>query len=258
MPFADVNGQHLYFEDSGGDRPPIILSHGFLMDHEMFAPQVAALAPESRVITWDERGFGQTPAAAPFSYWDSADDALALLTHLGIEQAVVGGMSQGGFISLRMALTAPDRVKALVLMDTQSGVEDPAASGGYDVLHDTWMEHGPAPVQDVVAGIILGEGDWSSWFAKWQALDRRQFSYAYRCLMDRDDVTSRLGEITAPAIVFHGTDDAAITMDKAEELRDGLRGDASLVTVQGGSHAANLTHPDQVNGPLLEFMRKYA
>src|SRR4051794_37847759 len=258
MPFADVNGQHIYFEDSRGDGPPVILSHGFLMDHEMFAPQVAALTPEFRVITWDERGFGQTPAAGPFSYSDSADRAPARLTHLGIEQAVVGGMSQGGFISLRAALAAPERVKALVLMDTQSGVEEPEKVSGYDLLHDTWMENGPAPVQDVVAGIILGQGDWASWFAKWDALDRRHFSYAYRCLMGRDDVTARLGEITAPAIIFHGTEDAAIAMDKAEELRDGLAGDASLVRVEGGSHAANLTHPDQVNGPLLEFLRKYA
>ena len=258
MPFADVNGQHVYFEDSGGDGPPVILSHGFLMDHEMFAPQVAALTPEFRVITWDERGFGRTAATGPFSYWDSASDALALLSHLGIDQAVVGGMSQGGFLSLRAALTAPDRVQALVLMDTQAGVEDADKAGGYDMLHDTWMEHGPAPVQDVVAGIILGQGEWSSWFAKWGALDRQWFSHAYHCLMGRDDITARLGEITCPAIIFHGTDDAAITMADAEELRDGLGGDVSFVKVTGGSHAANLTHPDQVNGPLLEFLRKYA
>ena len=258
MPFADVNGQHVYFEDTGGHGPPVLLSHGFLMDHEMFAPQVEALTPEFRVVTWDERGFGQTAASGPFTYWDSAADALALLTHLGIEQAVVGGMSQGGFISLRVALTAPERVKALVLMDTQSGVEDADKVGGYQVLHDTWIEHGPAPVQDVVAGIILGDGEWSSWFTKWAAIEPGQFTYAFRCLMDRDDVTARVGEITCPAIIFHGTDDAAIGMDKAEELRDDLGGDATLVQVTGGSHAANLTHPDQVNGPLLEFLRKHA
>jgi alpha/beta hydrolase family protein len=58
--YADVNGQRLYYEDSGGDGPAVVLSHGFLMDHEMFAPQVTALAPEFRVITWDQRGFGDT------------------------------------------------------------------------------------------------------------------------------------------------------------------------------------------------------
>ena len=92
----------------------------------MFAPQAAALAPEFRVIAWDERGFGETEFdGKPFTYWDSARDCLGLLDHLGIQQAVLGGMSQGGFLSLRAALLAPARVRALVLIDTQSGVEDP-------------------------------------------------------------------------------------------------------------------------------------
>ncbi len=124
MSYADVNGQRIYYEDSGGSGPPVILAHGFLMDHEMFAPQVAALAPEFRVITWDERGFGLTEFdGKPFTYWDSANDCLGLLTHLGIDEAVVGGMSQGGFLSMRAALTSPERVKALVLLDTQAGKE---------------------------------------------------------------------------------------------------------------------------------------
>ena len=77
MPVAEINGQQIRFDDSGGDGAPIILSHGFLMDREMFAPQVAALAPEFRVITWDERGFGETQFdGEPFTYWDSASDCL--------------------------------------------------------------------------------------------------------------------------------------------------------------------------------------
>src|ERR1700679_3981509 len=126
MAFAEVNGQRIRFDDSGGEGPPVILSHGFLMDREMFAPQVEALSGEFRVITWDERGFGETEFdGRPFSYWDSAQDCLALLDHLDLDQAVIGGMSQGGFLSLRAALLSPDRVRALVLIDTQSGPEDP-------------------------------------------------------------------------------------------------------------------------------------
>ena len=109
MPYAEVNGQRLRYEDTGGDGPPVIFSHGFLMDHEMFAPQAAALAPEFRVIAWDERGFGETEFdGKPFTYWDSARDCFGLLDHLGIEQAVLGGMSQGGFLSMRAALLEPD------------------------------------------------------------------------------------------------------------------------------------------------------
>ena len=119
MPVAEVNGQSINYVDSGGDGPAIIWSHGFLMDHTMFDAQVEALSGDYRCIAWDERGFGATPATAPFTYWDMADDAVALLDHLGVDQAVFAGMSQGGFISLRAALAHPDRVRGLVLIDTQ-------------------------------------------------------------------------------------------------------------------------------------------
>jgi 3-oxoadipate enol-lactonase len=239
-----------------------VLSHGYLMDSSMFDPQVAALAPEFRVITWDERGFGGTRATGPFSYWDSAADVIGLLDHLGIEQAVLGGMSQGGFLSLRAALKAPGRVRALILIDSQAGQENPEVAPAYEQMEQTWLEHGPAPVQDVVAAIILGPPDgpvdYQPWFAKWAAADREELRLAFRCLMDRDDITGRLGEISCPALILHGTADAAIPMEQAEVVRAGLAGPATLVSVEGGSHAANLSHPGQVNAAMLTFLRSLA
>ncbi len=259
MPVAEINDHPLYFEDSGGDGPAVLFSHGFLMDHTMFAPQVDALAGEFRCITWDERGFGQTPAVAPFTYWDSADDALALLTHLGVEGATLAGMSQGGFLSLRAALRAPERVRALVLIDTQAGVELAEALPAYEGMNAEWNANGPAAVQDAIAGLILGPGvDPQPWFAKWAAAPRDSLDLPFRCLVDRDDITGRIGEITCPAIIFHGDRDESITMDKAEVLRDGLPGCEALVVVEGAAHASNLSHPEQVNGPLLKFLRAYA
>ncbi len=112
MESASVNGVRVAYDDTGGDGPPILLSHGFLMDRTMFAPQVEALRPDYRVVTWDSRGHGDTvDDGQPFTYWDLADDCLGLMDHLGIDRAVVGGMSQGGFVSLRVALAAPDRVR---------------------------------------------------------------------------------------------------------------------------------------------------
>jgi len=256
---ASVNGTDIAYSDSGGDGPAVVLSHGYLMDSEMFDHQVAALAPEYRVITWDARGFGGTKPSGPFSFWDSASDVIGLLDHLGIQQAVLGGMSQGGFISLRAALLAPDRVRALVLIDSQAGQEDPAVAPAYEQLDQTWMEHGPEPVQDIVAAIILGPPDgpvdYAPWFAKWAAADRQELHVAFRCLMDRDDITGRLGEITCPALILHGTADAAIAMERAEAVQAGLGSPATLVPVEGGSHAANLSHPDRVNLAMLEFLR---
>jgi pimeloyl-ACP methyl ester carboxylesterase len=261
MAYAEVNGQRIYYEDSGGDGAPVILGHGFLMDHEMFAPQVAALAPEFRVITWDERGFGLTEFDdKPFTYWDSADDCLGLLTHLGIERAVVGGMSQGGFLSLRAALTAPERVKALVLLDTQAGVEDEATLAAYRQMMETWRTVGPIDdlVNPIAHLIIADEDENPRWIAKWRARPKEFIGPPGECLFSRDDVTARLSEITCPAFIAHGTADTAISMEQAKALRDGLANCVAFVEVEGGAHAANLTHADQVNPPLLEFLREYA
>jgi len=229
MPFADVNGQRLHFEDTGGSGPPVVFSHGFLMDHEMFAPQVAALGATHRVITWDERGFGSTEYdGEPFTYWDSAADCLGLLTHLGIESAVLGGMSQGGFLSLRAALTAPDRVRALILLDSQAGVDDPDTAAANDAMNHVWLDQGPTDeLAEIVAGIIIDDSGHSrSW-------------------------------ITCPALVVHGTEDTAITMDRAELMATGLPGAGDVVRV-AGAHAANLTNPEPVNAAITAFLAELA
>jgi pimeloyl-ACP methyl ester carboxylesterase len=261
MPVAAANGIEISYTDSGGQGPAVVFSHGYLMDHTMFDRQVSALAPQYRVITWDERGHGSTRAAGPFTYWDSAADVLALLDQLSVERAVLAGMSQGGFLSLRAALTAPDRVRALVLIDSQAGLEDPAVAPGYEQMHQAWLEHGPGPVQEVVASIILGPGRWDGWYATWNEQyaqwapdDLGQLTWPFRCLMDRDDITGRLAEITCPALIVHGTADAAIPLARAEAVRDGLGGLVTFIAVEGASHASNVTHPDAVNHAILAFL----
>lgn len=258
MPFAHVNGQQIRYEDTGGDGTPVVLAHGFLMDREMFAPQVEELAPEFRVITWDERGFGETEFdGQPFTYWDSAQDCLGLLDHLEIDRAVVGGMSQGGFLSLRAALLAPDRVRALVLIDTQSGQEDPEILPQYRQMAETWLAVGPVDdLANAIAALIIGDPEVSKpWIAKWHELPRENMGPVSDTLFDRDDITDRLHEITCPAIVFHGTADQSIEIEKGEALCAALSGCTGLVRVEGAAHASNLTHADQVNGPLIEFLR---
>lgn len=256
MPYAAVNGQNIHYQDTGGSGPVVVLGHGFLMDLEMFAPQVEALRGSYRVITWDERGFGLTESdGGPFTYWDSAADCLALLDHLGVRRAVVGGMSQGGFLSLRVALTAPDRVRGLILLDTQAGAEEPEVAAAYQGMIDMWATVGPVDeLAGTVANIIIAdERENAVWVAKWQARPHATIVEPGRCLLTRDDITDRLGEITCPALVVHGTEDTAISMEKAERLADGLSGCNGVVKV-GGAHAANLTNPVPVNAAIVEFL----
>jgi pimeloyl-ACP methyl ester carboxylesterase len=258
MPFADVNGQRLRFDDSGGDGPPVIFSHGFLMDRTMFEGQVAALAPEFRVITWDERGFGETEYdGQPFTYWDSAGDCLGLLDHLGIDRAVLGGMSQGGFLSMRAALLEPDRVRALVLIDTQSGGEDQERLPAYRQMQQTWLQAGPIDeLMEAIANLIIGDPELNRpWIEKWKQLPVERIQPVTEALFDREDITDRVHEITCPAIVFHGTADLSIEIGLGEQLCERLPACQRIVRIDGAPHASNMTHPDQVNGPLLEFLK---
>src|SRR5580698_3167117 len=254
-------GATVGFTDSGGAGPVVVFSHGLLMNHTMFAAQVEALRDAYRVVTWDERGHGEAEHDGTWSYWDSAADVLALLDHLGVERAVLAGMSQGGFVSLRAALIAPDRVRALVLNDSQAGQEDPAAAPGHEQMHQAWLDHGPGPVQEVVASIILGPGQWDGWYAKWTEQyaqwapdDLGQLNWPFRCLMDRDDITGRMAGITCPALIVHGTADAAIPLARAETVRDALGGPVTFSVVEGAAHASNVTHPDEVTQAIAGFL----
>lgn len=258
MPVVELRGQRIHYHDSGGAGAPFVLGHGFLMDGDMFLPQVQALAPRYRVVTWDARGHGRTEATEnPFTYWDLARDLAALLDHLGIERAVVGGMSQGGFVALRFALECPDRVRGLVLIDTQSGQEDPEKGEQYDLMHQVWTGSGPSDqLLSMVAAIIIGNEapESPAWIDKWRAREPRALTQIYRTLMDRDDITDRLGEITAPAVVIHGVEDVAIDMALAERLCKDLPGCRGVVRIDGAGHASNLTHPEPVNRAIEEFL----
>lgn len=257
---AELNGQGIYFEDSGGSGRPIILAHGFLMDGRMFDPQVAALAPEFRVIRWDARGFGRTRwDGKPFSLWDSAADCIALLDHLGIDKAVIGGMSQGGYCALRIALRYSERVKALVLMSTRGTNDAEETKAGYLQAAQVWGSVGPEPIIQALSAPILGDArHFATWQERWRQVSAASYMAATRNLVDRDDISGRLKEIRCPAIVFHGLEDSGIPPSDGELLHKTLPGSVRFVGVPGATHAASLTHPEVVNPPLLEFLRAYA
>jgi pimeloyl-ACP methyl ester carboxylesterase len=170
-------------------------------------------------------------------------------------------MSQGGFLSLRAAMLAPQRVRGLILIDSQAGTEAQANRPGYEQMHQTWLDQGPGPVQEIVAAIILGPGQWDGWYATWAGQyaewapgNLGQLTWPFRALMDRDDITGRLGGIGCPALIVHGSEDAAIPLARAEEMRDGLPGPATFTVIDGAPHASNVTHPGAVNAEIVNFL----
>src|ERR1044072_8098835 len=123
---------------------------------------------------------------------------------------------------------------------------------------DAWATQGPSDaLADVVAGIIIADpGHNPYWIAKWQAWPQERIVEPGRCLLERDDdLVGRLAEITCPALVIHGSEDTAIPLSAAGELAASLPGADGRGIFEGAPHASNLTHPDQVNPPLLAFLR---
>ena len=109
-----VPGGEVWAEDTGGDGPPLLLLHPGIGDSRIWDPLMPTLTETYRVIRYDSRGYGRSPAAT--SEFTLLDDCVSVLDHLGVARTPVVGCSQGGGIGLGLALAQPDRVEALVLL----------------------------------------------------------------------------------------------------------------------------------------------
>jgi pimeloyl-ACP methyl ester carboxylesterase len=253
------NGQPVSYVDHGGSGPAVLLLHSYLMDADMFAPQVASFGGAYRLIAMDERGHGGTPADEPFTYWDVARDALGLLDTLDVTTCAVIGTSQGGFIGLRMALLAPERISALALLGTSGAAEDPEVAAGYRQAAAAWREHGATQeLLDMNAAICLGQYDATEWQAKWRQLSGDHVDRVLTPLVERDSVLERAPEIRCPALVLHGSGDVAYSVDRARDLADALPNAEPPVIIEGGAHFLSLTDADAVNPHLRAFLERTA
>ncbi len=146
-------------------------------------------------------------------------------------------------------------MRGLILLNTQAGTEDPEVIPLYQGMVDAWVADGPSDeLAGTTASIILTDPDLAKvWVDKWQGRPKETLAQPGTTLLTRDSVEDRLGEITAPALVVHGTADAAIAVADAERLAAGIP-NAELVVVDGGTHATNLTHPAEVNAAITTFL----
>jgi pimeloyl-ACP methyl ester carboxylesterase len=260
MPFVNVNGNDLYYEDHGGRLPAVIFSHGFLLDHSMWDAQVKAFAKSFRCITWDERGHGMSECRGPFDFYDSASDAIGILDALNVQQATFVGMSQGGFLSQRAAWRFPERVKALVLIDTAAALFSDEVLAGYRSTADAWLSQGPVgEIAKGMAALLFGpKYDADAWIGKWQSKPPCEFAHPWETVLGRDEFMHHLPEIKCPSLVIHGSKDQAFDLATAEGLRDHLGACKGLVVIPGAAHAPNVTHPTEVNVALRKFLKRYA
>ena len=238
------------------DAPVVVLSNSLGATRGMWDPQVPALAERYRVVTYDARSHGESPApAGPYSLDDLVDDLVALMDAVGVPRASVVGLSLGGMTAMRLAAREPGRVDRLALLCTSAktdpqGFLDRAAaarSGGTAPLAPAVVTRWLTPAfaaehPDLVARLE----------AMIAAADDE--GYAACCeVVAGMDLRGDLARITAPTLVVAGADDPALPPEHQRVVADGIPG-AELLTVGPAAHLANLERGLEVTGALLAHL----
>jgi len=260
MPFLTSKEHSFYYEDTGGELPVIVFSHGFLTDHELFAQQVAALRDRYRCISWDQRYHGQTMTEdRPFSILDAVADLHALLEHLQVKQAALVGFSFGAWISNRYALAFPDRVAALVIVDSYERMETEEERGNYLGFKAMITEQGfDDEVTSSLLGFLFGaDFDASHWVAKWRFRPPQQWARVYDAMLSRNDINQQLSDIRCPSLVLHSEFNPANPPEVSRQLGHSLGSCQGTVVIAGSGHTAPLEKPDRVNRELSDFFDQH-
>ncbi len=235
------------------DAPVVVLSNSLGATRGMWDPQVPALAERYRVVTYDARSHGESPApAGPYTLDDLVDDLVALLDEVGAQRAHVAGLSLGGMTGMRLAVREPARVHRLALLCT-SAKPDPQ---GFLDRAAAARSGGTAPLAPAVVGRWLTPAHAAAHpdlVARLEAMIAAadDEGYAACCeVVARLDLRADLARITAPTLVVSGAEDPALPPEHQRVIADGIPG-AELLTVSPGAHLPNLEQPLEVTGALL-------
>lgn len=263
MPTFDLlDGLALYYTDEGAGEP-IVLIHGFPFGGDLYRPQRAALSSRFRVITPDLRGMGQSDAPPEGYSMDTyADDVVALLDHLGIGQAIVGGMSMGGYVVFALSRRHPNRVKGLILLDTRAGADTEEGKAGRRRMIEQARNAAAGAVADAMLPKMLTEA------TRQESPELADFLRtmmaatpvdgivgALQAMIERIDSRPMLPMIAVPTLIIVGSEDTVTPPAAAEEMQREIK-DAQLVVIEGAAHAANLERPDEVNRAIAAWLER--
>ncbi|MFJ8015534.1 alpha/beta fold hydrolase [Streptomyces sp. NPDC096339] len=257
------NGVNVFFDDLGPrDGTPVILIHGHPFNRTMWAPQTAALtAAGYRVIAPDLRGYGESPVVPGKALLaDLADDLAALLARLGIEQAVVGGVSMGGQIAMELRLRHPGVVRALVLCDTSPEPETEDGRKYRRELAERLLAEGMRGYAEEVIDKMLAPYNVTGMpeaaarvSAMMCATDPEGAAAALRGRAERPDYRPVLARAAEPCLLLVGADDVYTPVADAEAMH-ALMPHSVLTVIDGAGHLPGVEQPEAFNRALLEFL----
>ncbi|MFC4277672.1 3-oxoadipate enol-lactonase [Achromobacter aloeverae] len=258
MSYADLSQARLYYVlDGPPDAPVLVLSNSLGASADMWAPQIPELARHFRVLRYDTRGHGHSPApAGDYTFKQLAGDVAELLDHLKVDRAHFCGLSMGGPTGMQFALDYPQRIGRLVLSNTAAriGSVDGWSQRIEAVKRDTLHAMAPALIERWVT-------------AQWRAANpglaqvlvdmmRRHTDtgYAGNCAALRDgDLREQVGRIAAPTLVIGGAHDASTSAQQGRELAAAIPG-ARYEELDAG-HISNWEQPQAYSRLLVDFLK---
>jgi pimeloyl-ACP methyl ester carboxylesterase len=266
MKKAFLNGIDLAFEEIGGGRQALLLIHGHPFDHTMWQPQFEPIAELGwHVIAPDLRGYGASDIDGEMTTLDIfARDQIALLDHLGIEQAVVAGLSMGGQIVMEICRSAPERITGLVLAatfpqaETELGKQQRLATAERLVTEGmTGYAAEALPKMLAARSIRSHPGVAEHVLRMMRSAPPAGAAAALRGRAERPDYADTLEQLDRASLIVIGDEDAFTTREDAERMHTLLKG-SRLLWLPGVGHMPNLEQPQIFNAALADFLRRCA
>jgi pimeloyl-ACP methyl ester carboxylesterase len=257
----EIGGRSLGYLEAGRGEP-LVLLHAFPLSADMWRPQLAAVPAGWRLIAPDLRGFGPSahPAPPAASIDDYASDVVDLLDALKIREAVIGGLSMGGYVTFALLRLAPSYFRGLVLADTKTQADSDAARLDRARMQRLVDERGPAAIADEMLPKLLSETARSNHpqvaadvRRTIEATDPGAIKAALAALMARPDSASLLGGVHRPTLILVGEQDTITPESDAEAMRARMPG-ATLVRIPSAGHLSNLERPVDFNNALHRFL----
>ena len=260
MPTARVAGIDLHY-DVRGRGPALLLLHAFPLSLAVWDEQARALADVCQVVRFDARGFGGTPPGDGLLTMERiADDAAALLRHLALPSAIVGGISMGGYAAFAFVRRHPTLLRGLVLTDTRAGADTPEARENRSRQAEDVRRRGPEAVADAFLPKLVGETTRKQNPALVARLREIILGTPAQGIVDalhglaaRADSTPTLREVQVPTLVVCGTEDVLTPPAESEALHAAIAG-SRLELVPGAGHLAPLEQPSPVSVAMRSFV----
>ena len=253
MPTLDRDGVKIHYEVHG-DGPPLILTHGYSSTSAMWREQIALLSKRHRLILWDMRGHGQSDYPEdPNAYSEALTvaDIAALLDAVGAQRAIVGGLSLGGYMSLAFYRAHPERVRALLIIDTGPGFKK-------DDAREAWNKRAFDTAERLEREGLKVLKSGSRERSTVQHRDARGLALAARGMLTQRDarVIELLPEIKVPSLIVVGADDTPF-LAASDYMAAKIPGAQKIVIPRAG-HAVNIDQPQafiEAVAPFLESLR---